>query len=57
MPHNIECPKDIYELDELVDKYVHTSVDMEALITRIVTWNSVHLPGVQGNIHSIQYIL
>ena len=48
MPHNIDCPKDINEFDNLIDRYVNTSIDMEALVTRVVAWNSVHLPGAQG---------
>ena len=48
MPHKIECPTNIEEFYALIDKYVNSFVDMKALLDRILAWNSVHLPGAQG---------
>lgn len=49
MPHKIECPADINALDDLIGRYViDPSIDLAALVGRILTWNSVHLPGAQG---------
>lgn len=48
LPHKIDCPASIEAFDELVDQFVRSDADMRALIDRIITWNSVHLPGAQG---------
>ena len=48
MPHNVECPATMEQFDELLDRYVRSQADVEALIDRILVWNSVHLPGTQG---------
>ena len=48
MPMTIDCPVNLEEFDELVDKYVKHSLDMTTMIDRIVTWNSVHLPAPRG---------
>ncbi len=48
MPHKISCPADLEAFDELVEQHVRCDADMCALITRILAWNSVHLPGAQG---------
>ena len=48
MPHKIECPSNIEDFYALIDKYVNSFIDMKALLDRILAWNSVHLPGAQG---------
>lgn len=49
MPHSIECPSDITEFEELVEKYVvNPAIDFKELLNRILVWNSIHLPGHQG---------
>lgn len=48
MPHKIECPTTLEGFDELVERYVATTVDMNSLVERILVWNSVKLPGQQG---------
>jgi nucleolar protein 14 len=48
MPHRIECPADTLEFYDLIEKYTRRPEDVSELITRIVTWHSVHLPGAEG---------
>jgi hypothetical protein len=48
MPHKIECPSNIEDFYALIDKYVNSFIDTKALLDRILAWNSVHLPGAQG---------
>lgn len=49
MPHQIPCPRDIYEFDSLIQTYAsHNSHHAMELINRIIVWNNVHLPGQQG---------
>jgi nucleolar protein 14 len=52
MPHSIKCPADILEFEDLIEKYVlNVTVDFPELVNRILIWNSVHLPGAQGNLN------
>eukprot|EP01041_Mallomonas_annulata_P001762 gene1762-3409_t len=48
MPHNIECPADVTEFYEVIEKYVTNANDLQAFLERIITWNSIHLPGTTG---------
>jgi nucleolar protein 14 len=48
MPHKIDCPSTMEGFDELIDNYVVSTADMNALVERILIWNSVKLPGQQG---------
>jgi nucleolar protein 14 len=49
MPHRIDCPGDIDQFEELVDKYVvNPKLDLAALVDRILIWNNIHLPGHMG---------
>ena len=48
MPHKLPCPANLEDFDSLVDRYVLSDGDLQQLITRILSWNSVHLPGTEG---------
>lgn len=48
MPHTIFCPSDLEAFDSLLSQYVRSTEDFKALIDRILTYNSVHLPGQKG---------
>jgi hypothetical protein len=48
MPHKLPCPANVEEFDELADRYVRSAADFREIITRILAWNSVHLPGLDG---------
>jgi len=49
MPHKITCPSSVEEFDQLTSTYVKSAADLRELITRILAWNSVHLPGHEGS--------
>ena len=51
MPHVIPCPQDYDEFQEQVTQWVQQPADLHALITRIVSYYSVHLPGQLGVDH------
>ena len=45
MPHVLHCPSSVEEFDDLLNDYVkNPQYDLPALISRIMTTNSVHLP-------------
>ena len=48
MPHKVDCPASVEEFDELTALYVHSAADLRELISRILVWSSVHLPGKEG---------
>ena len=48
MPHNIVCPNNFDEFNELLNKYVINNKTLELLINNILTWNNIHLPGQEG---------
>lgn len=48
MPHQINCPQDFEELESLLNRYVNHAKDFDALVERILVWNSLHLPGEEG---------
>ena len=48
MPHKLTCPSTLEEFDRLKHKYVRSVPDLRELITRILAWNSVYLPGAAG---------
>ncbi len=49
MPMTLDCPVNIDQFDEMTERYVRSSVDMKALIDRVLTWNSVNLPPPAGH--------
>jgi hypothetical protein len=49
MPHKVDCPASVEEFDELTALYVHSAADLRELISRILVWSSVHLPGKEGS--------
>ena len=48
MPHTLSCPFDLESFRELCEKYVKNGTDYVAMVTRIVGYNSVKLPGKEG---------
>lgn len=48
MPHRINCPSSAEEFDNMTAKYVRTAADLRELVSRILVWSSVHLPGKEG---------
>jgi hypothetical protein len=48
MPHKINCPSSAEEFDNMTAKYVRTAADLRELVSRILVWSSVHLPGKEG---------
>lgn len=47
MPHSIECPLHFKDFRHLVDLYVSNAEQFSTLVDRILTWNSIYLPGVK----------
>jgi nucleolar protein 14 len=48
MPHSIQCPQQLDEFKKLVNSYVTDADSFSVLLQRILTWNSVHLPGAKA---------
>jgi len=48
MPHTLPCPADLEAFRELCDKYARNGPDYVEMVTRIVGYHSVKLPGQQG---------
>ena len=48
MPHKLLCPATMEAFDELIVNYVTTTADINAMIERILVYNSVKLPGSEG---------
>ena len=48
MPHTLPCPPDLDSFRELCEKYVKNGTDYVAMVTRIVGYHSVKLPGKEG---------
>ena len=49
MPHKMNCPSNVEEFDNLTCQYVRSAADLRELISRILVWSSVHLPGKEGS--------
>ena len=49
MPHNIPCPSDQEQFKSLLETYVSNVLDEEALLDRILIWNSLLLPNNKDN--------
>jgi hypothetical protein len=47
MPHSIDCPQQLDIFEKLVDSYVTDAESFSVLLQRILTWNSIHLPGAK----------
>jgi hypothetical protein len=47
MPHSIECPQLLDDFKKLVNLYAGNAASFSVLLERILTWNSVHLPGAK----------
>lgn len=50
IPHKIDCPVDLETFDDLIEQFCRPDHynDNIVLIDRILAWNNVHLPGVEG---------
>jgi nucleolar protein 14 len=48
MPHIVPCPVSLEDFDSLAAKYVLSGADLCALLSRIVSYHSVHLPAPEG---------
>lgn len=48
MPHKVQCPSSVEEFDNMTVQYVRSAADLRELISRILVWSSVHLPGKEG---------
>ena len=49
MPHKVNCPSSAEEFDKMTSMYVRSAADLRELISRILVWSSVHLPGKEGS--------
>jgi hypothetical protein len=47
MPHSIECPQLLDDFKKLVNLYAGDAGSFSVLLERILTWNSIHLPGAK----------